>query len=61
MESEVITEWKKERAGELTQKIRVELLLALRYAKGENSNLIRVSTHIRDALDSLDKLGGMLE
>lgn len=52
-----LTEEERERRS-LIEEIRNALLLALRYGYGENINYIRVSTHIREGLDKLDKLEG---
>ena len=40
----------------IMNELRNALFLALRYSRGENANYIRVSTHVREGLDKLDKL-----
>ena len=40
----------------LIKELRGELLLALKYARGENSDFIRVDRYIREGLDKLSKL-----
>ena len=40
----------------LIAELRVDLLLALKYSRGENANFIRVEGFIRDGLNTLSKI-----
>ena len=46
----------KEERKRIVNELREDLLLALRYARGENVNLIRVGRCIRDGLDKLSEI-----
>ena len=46
----------KEERKRMVNELREDLLLALRYARGENVNLIRVGRCIRDGLDKLSEI-----
>ena len=46
----------KEERKRKVNELRKDLLLALRYARGENANLIRVERCIRDGLDKLSEI-----
>ena len=47
-----------EKKKSIMAELRVDLLLALKYTRGENVNLIRVGWCIRDGLDKLNELEG---
>lgn len=42
--------------GHILNRIRGNLLLALKYSRGENSNFIRVERYIRGSLNELEDL-----
>ena len=48
-------------AGLIINELRGELLLGLKYAKGENANLLLVQRYILESLDEVAKLENTLE
>lgn len=48
-------------AGLLIKELRGELLLGLKYAKGENANLLLVQNYLLASLDKLSKLETVLK
>ena len=48
-------------AGLLIKELRGELLLGLKYAKGENANLLLVQKHLLVSLDKVAKVEKALE